>query len=238
MRELVSICIPVYEMNGLGIQMFKNLMESIKIQSYLDFIQVVVSDHSKEKIFEDICKQFNFNIKYIAFCEKYNNGPANTNNAIKNADGSIIKTIFQDDFLIEWQSIEKMVNYLKSSNTKWMACGCLHTDINGLVFERPHIPIWGGMGEDKSVKSYIEREQKIGCPSIIMFKKDLSLEFNEKITMLMDYDFYYKLGKLYGEPSILNEYLVAVRVWSGSITSRTGYGNNDKEKNIMLEMYK
>jgi len=178
------------------------------------------------------------NIKYLTYSEKYGNGPANTNNAIRNADGSIIKPIFQDDFFIEWQSIEKMVNYFKNSNTGWMASGCLHTDINGILLERPHIPMWGGMGTDKTVASYIAREQKIGCPSIIMFQKNSSLEFNEKIVMLMDYDFYFQLGRLYGPPAILEEYLIAVRVWPGSITSRTGYGNNDNEKKQMLEIYK
>jgi len=176
------------------------------------------------------------NIKYLTYSEKYGNGPANTNNAIRNADGSIIKPIFQDDFFIDNQAIEKMVNCLVDS-TGWLAAGCKHTNTEGKVLERPHIPMWGGMGEDKSVKSYMAREQVIGCPSIIMFKKNLKLEFNEKITMLMDYDFYYKLGVLYGSPLILKEYLIGVRVWPGSITSRTGYDNNDNEKQLMIKMY-
>jgi hypothetical protein len=235
MKSLVSICIPVYEMNGYGISMFKVLMDSILMQSYKP-IQVVVSDHSKDKIFKDVCKQYNLNIKYLTFSENYGNGPANTNNAVRNANGSIIKTMFQDDFFINNQAIEKMVKCLKMSNG-WIATGCMHTNTEGKVLERPHIPMWGGMGEDKSVASYNAREQKIGCPSIIMFKKNSSLEFNERITMLMDYDFYYKLGRLYGSPSILEEYLIGVRVWPGSVTSRTGYSNNDKEKQLMVEMY-
>jgi len=236
MKELVSICIPVYEMGGYGIGMFKNLMESIKNQSYKN-IQVVVSDHSKDKIFKEVCNEFDFNIKYITYSEKYGNGPANTNNAVRNSDGKIIKPIFQDDFLIDNQAIEKMVGCLNISSG-WIAAGCLHTNTEGKVLERPHIPRWGGMGEDKSVSSYIARDQVIGCPSIIMFKQHKTLEFNEKVTMLMDYDFYYQLGRLYGTPGILKEYLIGVRVWPGSITSRTGYDGNDKEKQLMVEMYK
>ena len=235
MKELVSICVPVYEMGGYGIGMFKNLMGSIKKQNY-DNIQVVVSDHSKDKIFKEVCNEFDFNIKYITYSEKYGNGPANTNNAVRNSDGNIIKTIFQDDFLIHNQAIEKMVDCLNTSNG-WIAAGCLHTNTEGNVLERPHIPRWGGMGEDKSVSSYIARDQVIGCPSIIMFKKHKALEFNERITMLMDYDFYYQLGRLYGNPEILKEYLIGVRVWPGSITSRTGYASNDKEKQLMIKMY-
>jgi glycosyltransferase involved in cell wall biosynthesis len=235
MKSLVSICIPVYEMNGYGISMFRVLMNSISKQSYKS-IQIVVSDHSKNKIFEDIYKQFDLNIKYLNYSDNYGNGPANTNNAIKNADGSIIKTIFQDDFFIDDEAIEKMVDCLKKSNG-WIATGCMHTNTEGKVLERPHIPMWGGMGKDKTAASYNAIEQKIGCPSIIMFRKNSSLEFNERLTMLMDYDFYYQLGRLYGAPSILKEYLIGVRVWPGSITSRTGYNNNDKEKRIMVEMY-
>jgi len=236
MKKLVSICIPVYEMGGYGIGMFKVLMESIKIQTYKN-IQIVVSDHSKDKIFQEVCKEYDLNIKYITYSEKYGNGPANTNNALKNSDGEIIKTIFQDDFLIDSQAIEKMVSCLKNSGRGWLACGCLHTDTEGKRLERPHIPMWGGMGNDNSINSYTRIEQKIGCPSIIMFKADSSLEFDDNLVMLMDYGFYYRLGKLYGSPIILQEYLVASRNWPGSVTSKTGYGNNENEKQYMRDNY-
>lgn len=234
-KLLVSICIPVYEMTD-GVMMLETLLDSIETQVYSN-IQVVVSDHSKDKRFKEVCeRRHSLNMKYCSFDKKYGNGPANTNNAIRNADGELIKPIFQDDFLAEPTAIEKMVNVLNDSGKNWIACGCLHTDTNGKSRTNRHFPLWGGMDENKSISSYTSRSQKIGSPSVIMYKRN-ELEFDETLVMLMDYSFYYKLGKYYGDPVFVEESLMIIRVWPGSISSRLGYGMVGREKKYLMENY-
>ena len=41
----ISIIIPTYEMHGVGVKYVKELLESIKLQTYTDF-EVIIIDHS------------------------------------------------------------------------------------------------------------------------------------------------------------------------------------------------
>ena len=61
-----SICIPTYEMKGLGASYLKSTFEILAIQSFKDF-EVVISDHSIEDKIKDVCVEFekSFVIHYI-----------------------------------------------------------------------------------------------------------------------------------------------------------------------------
>ena len=95
----LSIAIPTYEYEGKGADFLDFLFRTIEIQTFKDF-EVVVSDHSKDEKLVDVIDVFKnkFDIKYIKNKNVLGNAPANTNNAIRNCSGEIIKVMFQDDF--------------------------------------------------------------------------------------------------------------------------------------------
>lgn len=234
MEKLISVCIPVYEMGSAGIKMLSNLIQSVKNQTYKN-VQIVISDHSKDKIFKEYEKDSQ--IKYCEFNEKYGNGPANTNNVIKNADGEIIKPMFQDDFFVDNNSLKIMVDALENSDKNWIGCKCTHTDEVGEKRYYDHDAQWGGMDDNKTISSYVSNGQGIGGPSVIMYKKN-NLQFDENLVMLMDYAFYFKLGQIYGDPLLLNEKpLIVVRIWPGTISNKVGSGVVRKEKDYLLKTY-
>jgi GT2 family glycosyltransferase len=103
----ISICIPTWEQYGRGLEFLENNFEKISTQTYRDF-NVIVSDHSKDNKIELLCNRYlsKFEIKYIKNNSNLGNGPYNTNNAISNADGDIIKILFQDHLFFQDNSVE------------------------------------------------------------------------------------------------------------------------------------
>jgi hypothetical protein len=62
----------------------------------------------------------------------------------------------------------------------------------------------------------------IGAPSVVSFKKENKIRFDENVAMLMDVEFYYNMFLNYGHPIYLNDTLIGNRVrkdtWQESIS--------------------
>lgn len=214
----ISICIPTWEQYGLGKNFLNELLNSIKLQSYKNF-NVIISDHSLNDDIQNLTKDYSnfFKIKYFKFEDKRGNSPANTNNAIKNCDGDVIKILFQDDLLINSNSLDIINKNFNNKNCMWAANGCNHTN-DGKTFYRPMTPSWN----DKIIYGV----NTISSPSVISFinNKNNNLLFDENLVMLMDCEYYYQLYKKFGDPVIIKDILVSNRVHNKQIS--TLYNND------------
>ncbi len=203
-----SICIPTWEQHGYGKNFISQLLDSIYKQTFEDY-EIVISDHSLndeiEKFLQDKPK-----IKYVKFTENYGNGVSNINNALKHAEGEIIKIIFQDDFFFSNNSLEK-INLEFNKGCEWLVSACNHTN-DGLNFYRNFYPQWN----DKLLYGI----NTISSPSVISFKKNDLLFFDDNLTMLMDVEYYHQLFLKYGYPCFLQEILMTNRVHKFQISSR------------------
>lgn len=230
MKPRFSICIPVWEQHGFGLQYLKDLLHSIQIQRYYDY-EIVISDHSKDHVISDyVNKVFKFDksaILYRKFSEKYGNGVANLNNALKIANGEIIKIMFQDDFMFDCRCLEKINNVFKDEETKWVVCGCNHTR-DGVNFERFMVPSWNDR--------MLEGVNTISSPSVLAFRNENIELFDENLTMLMDTEYYYRMNKRYGLPVIIEDCLVTNRCHENQISSRYS-GNLEEEIKYAKEKY-
>jgi len=238
MGVMVSICMPVYEAGNYGVSFLKEGLNSIEKQTFKDF-EIIISDHSKDDKIKNLCREFSLPIKYIKFQDKYNNGPANTNNSIKYASGKYIKILFQDDFFKSEFTLEKMVDRIENSSERWIASSCDHCGIVSEKTNRVYTPIWGELTLPTTIDKYINIKPGIGSPSLIMYERSDDLVFNEDLIVFMDVDFYYNLTKKYSKPIIMLDVLVTIRIWCGSISSTTGAKVNIKnEEASMIEKYK
>jgi glycosyltransferase involved in cell wall biosynthesis len=188
----ISICIPCYEMKGLGLFYLKNSLDIINRQTFKDF-EVIVSDNSEEEYqikMQELCSQYCF-IKYF---KNSNKGlSVNTNNAILKANGEIIKILFQDDFFYNENSLQDISDNFKG---QWMLTAHgITSDMSSI--SREHYP------------KYTDRvylgSNTIGGPSVLSIKNDNPLLFDENLTMLMDCDYYRRCYDKFGEPFILNK---------------------------------
>ena len=231
MKPRFSICIPVWEQHGFGLQYLKDLIHSIEIQTFQNF-KIIVSDHSRnDEIFEFLVGLYNKNnrisIRHNWYCENYGNGVANLNNALKMANGEIIKIMFQDDFMFDRRCLEKFNEAFQNEETKWAVCGCNHTR-DGLNFERFMVPSWN----DK----LLEGVNTISSPSVLAFRNENVEMFDENLTMLMDVEYYYRLGQRYGLPNVIEDCLVTNRCHENQISSRYS-GNLGEEIKYCKEKY-
>lgn len=223
----ISICIPTWEQYGRGVEFLKNNFEVLLSQTYKNF-NVIISDHSKDDNIKLLCNEYSnhFEIKYFKNENFLGNGPANTNNAIINADGDIIKIIFQDDYLYDEKALELTSNEFENNECMWLVCGCNHTHDDGLSYTNEMIPYW-----NDAIKKGINT---ISSPSVLSFRNNNPCLFDENLTMLMDCDMYYQLYVKYGLPTILPKYLVTNRIhkhqistlYSKDIWQEIGHVNN------------
>lgn len=216
----ISICIPTYEYYGQGVEFLTKLFDTINTQTYRNF-NVVISDHSVNSDIQILCDEYKhkFEIVYIKNNLNLGNGPYNTNNAIKNSDGDIIKIMFQDDFFVTNTALEKIVQSFISKNSNWVVNGCNHTN-DGVTFDREMIPHWNDL--------IYSGFNTISSPSVLSFKKNVNCFFDENLVMLMDCEMYYQLYLKYGEPIIVSDILISNRIHKNQISSL--YNNNIHEE--------
>jgi len=203
----VSVATPVFEYYGRGVEVLDDMFRTIASQT-LKEIQVVVSDHSITDDIEEFCNlnEYNLNIKYIRNENNRGNPSSNTNNAIDNSDGEIIKIFQQDDFFYDTEALEKMYNVMINSDSKWFVCGAIHTRDDGNMFFNPMYPRWNN-------KMMLERgNNSIGGLSVLSIKNVVKTRFDKNLRMLLDVDFYYNTMLNHGMPIFYQDILISNRV--------------------------
>ena len=208
----ISICIPTWEQYGRGVEFLKNNFEQIIKQTYKNF-NVIISDHSKDGNIKSLCDNYSsqIEIKYFKNKNHLGNGPANTNNTIINADGDIIKIIFQDDFLYQDNALDLIIKEFEDKDCNWLVSGCNHTHDDGKSFSNFMVPYWN----DKIATG----TNTISSPSVLSFRNDKPCLFDEELTMLMDCEMYYQLYIRYGLPKIITDCLITNRMHQHQISS-------------------
>ena len=220
----MSIAIPTWESYGRGAEFLDDLLRTIEIQHFKNF-EVVISDHSQNDDVYNKVLEFNskFDIKYFRNRKKLGNSPFNTNTAIKKCSGEIIKIMFQDDFFYDDEAFEKIYYTLKDSNKMWLLNGCNHTDDDGNSFCWEFYP--------KFNPDLLKGINTISSPSVVAFKRESEVYFDETLVNFMDIDYYYGMREKYGDPVLYNDILISNRVHKDSISSNI----KNKEEMILTE---
>lgn len=131
----------------------------------------------------------------------------NTNRAIQSAKGDIVKILYMDDYLAHEEALKNISENFKGG---WLATGCVHDWGDG-VLKNPHKADIGGI-LDKIVSN------TIGSPSVIAFEnKDPEL-FDERMTWVLDLDYYKRLYTRYGPPTIIDSYDTAMGCGEHQVT--------------------
>lgn len=203
----VSIAIPVFEYYNIGITVLDDMLRTISNQTLKD-VEVVVSDHSINSDIENYCRknEYKLNIKYIRNKHGRGNPAINTNNAINNCTGEIIKIFQQDDFFYDTEALQLMYDEMSQSSQKWLVCGAIHTRDDGNSFYHPMMPRW-------SDKMILEPGYNfIGGVSVVSIKREVKTRFDSNVRMFLDVDFYHNMMLNYGMPILYQDILIANRV--------------------------
>ena len=164
----VSIAVPVFEYYGRGVEVLDDMLRTISYQTLKD-VEIVISDHSKNDDIQNYCEEneYNLNIKYFRNENSRGNPAINTNNAIDNCSGEIIKVFQQDDFFYDTEALEIMYHEMTQSSQKWFVCGAIHTRDDGNSFFHPMLPRW----DEKIILE--DQHNFIGGVSVLAIKMKL-----------------------------------------------------------------
>lgn len=117
MKQLVSIIIPIYNVEKYLEQCIKSLIN----QTYRNLEIILINDGSTDKSTK-ICEKYKNQDNRIVFINKKNGGAASAKNeGLKIAKGDYITFVDSDDF-IEPDMIEYMVNTIKKYNSDIIQC--------------------------------------------------------------------------------------------------------------------
>lgn len=232
----VSVCIPVYNAE----KYLKESLDSIKKQTFKSIEVIISDDQSKDntlKIANEFKKEVDFPVTI------YSHQPqgigANWNHCIEKAQGQYIKFLFQDDVLYD-TCIEEMVEiYRKYPGIGLVACK--RDFIIEANMKSEQTKIWVEKYKDLQIDyelfndsvyyltntifgeaSFLDTHRnKIGEPSCVMFRKDITRSiglFDVRLKQILDYEYWYRILK--DNPIIvINKSLAAFRVHENQATN-------------------
>jgi len=149
------------------------------------------------------------------------------NQLISSAKGELIKILHMDDFFTEKDSLQKIVDNFGQFDY-WMATGCLHSE----NFGEPKYPHLARYFQDIHTGN-----NGLGAPSVITFRNELGVYFDEDLDWLYDVSLYKKLYDKYGPPKILDEYSVTIGLHSHQLTHQIPDDQKLSEVNLMGKRY-
>ena len=210
----ISIVVPTYEAQGKGINLLKDLFNSIFSQTYKNF-EVIISDHSVDDVIKEYVETWNnkMNIFYIRTKRGRGNSSINMNEGIKVSTGDFIKIMHMDDQFCNIKALEEMVLKIsEDENIKWGAFGFNHLYDSKKTVSREIIPSFYN-------NSRMAASSLIGCPSVSFFINDKTNFFDEEMIIINDFDMHFRLNKKYGKPTIIPEISITIRIHACQVTN-------------------
>lgn len=233
---MISIVIPAYEMHGRGVEMLRELILSIRMQTFTDYEIIVSDDGGVLRLVEEMSPAMYPNDGWPssifgARLVKGKVGAApNLNNAIDCACGDIIKPMFQDDKFIEAGTLQKIADVFEAG-AQWAVCKSQNGGEAGMRSDlfRPY--------PHSTVFRLSEGENTYGSPSAVAWRRN-DLRFDEQLPWLFDCEFYGRMAEAYGVPVFVDT-PVYIRQWSGMATHTIANGNQRiLDRNRVIERFR
>jgi len=179
----ISICIPIHKDMKNGAFFLWRALTSIAEQTFKDY-EIVITDQGTM--------------------------PVNSNRAIKQARGRIIKMLYMDDWLAHPKVLEDISVVFDEFPTDWFIQGSSTNPI------------------PKLTKNLETGDNKLGSPSALTFlnRFEDNLLFDENLSWLLDCDLYKRLLNKFGTPGMQDGVHIGIGVHDGQMT------------NLMSEDYK
>lgn len=142
----------------------------------------------------------------------------NHNSAIKKANGDLIKILHTDDYFSHEQALEDMVDAF-GKRTTWLITGC-NNNLDPYYSGDIHLG-----------------NNKLGAPSVLMFRKGVGVLFDPELVWLFDCDFYKQMYMKYGEPKILKGNYITIGEGDHQATNKITPLQKKNEEFLMRKKY-
>jgi glycosyltransferase involved in cell wall biosynthesis len=152
---------------------------------------------------------------------------ANHNQGIRESKGEFIKFLHMDDFFSDNFSLQELVNNLKDG-VNWLVTGCGHT-YDGTEWINPHFARWNN-------KMYTGNNT-IGAPSVLTIRNEDPLFFDERLSWVVDCDYYQRLYERYGKPFVLDNINVIIGLSPNQATNNISEKAKREEVEYLIKNY-
>lgn len=204
-----SIAIPAHDRGDNGPVWMRELLNSLKSQTFQDF-DIVISDQSKNDLILETCKEYSDDFQFTFVRYTGRNACENINVALENCEGEIIKIMFSDDIFVSENALDIINKQYQETNCKWMFSGFCGTR-DGINTYDEKVPVWSDYT--------LEGKNLLSSPSVVSFLNDAKVEFDPNLKLLLDVEFYHRMRWKNGMPHIISDVLVANRDHNDRISS-------------------
>lgn len=206
-KKRISVVIPVFDPQEAHFEFLYRAFESIAEQTVMP-LEVVLTANHEIKYLARLLGEFSNKFEIVYSKNKSRNASENLNYAVKIAGGDVIKILFQDDFLLHTQVLEKCSEI--DSKNPWIIFSYIQANESGESIGLPMFPLF--------TKRLILGENLIGAPSLVAFAKDSFIKVDENLVFLFDCDWYLRMAHKWGYPKIDTQVSVAIRLHPGQAT--------------------
>src|SRR5437868_10309355 len=208
-QPFISICIPTYKRPGL----LKKLLDSIQQQSFRDF-EVLINDNSPD----DSVKDLIVNYESLGILYERNepgvSATQNCNRVMRRATAPWIKVIHDDDWFATDDALQQFADAAKNSGKDFIFCASNQVYLETRKTEAEHLSPEKKKMLDQSVFSLLYLNV-IGHPSVVMHKKDPTLEYDPAFNWVLDIDYYVRYLNSHNGYHYLPQTLVNIGKGSG-----------------------
>jgi glycosyltransferase involved in cell wall biosynthesis len=181
----VSICIPSYR----DTVRLEKLLNSIREQDFKAYEVIITDDSPDDSVKHLIEANQDLDIKYFRN-EIAKGSPENWNYCIGLATAPLIKLMHHDDYFYDSKSLGKFVQSASLNNdADYFYSGTFIVDSsteNGEIYDvDKHV-----LSRLPEQPAYLFHKNLIGAPTVGLFRKGLSLQFDSKLIWLVDIEYY------------------------------------------------
>jgi glycosyltransferase involved in cell wall biosynthesis len=218
----ISICIPAFGRT----KYLKRLLDSIIIQTYLHF-EVVITDDSSGSEVKELAEQHPLRPKIRYYKNQVILGtPENWNEGLRKAEYDWIKIMHDDDWFSGPSSLGNFARIIQQGEHAFYFSAYSNVFPDGRTK-----PVYIS---DRQLNALKQNPQKllaanrVGPPSVVIFRRDLSVQFDNRMQWLVDIDFYIRFLTIHPFAFYINENLVRIGISESQVT-RSSFGNRKIE---------
>jgi len=209
MTNTLTVVVPIYDPTFNQKQRILRMVGSIANQSLVPEEVVLSCSHEIPYLIEiEIALQAKTLLKF--FLNNSTSAPENLNLGIRGSTSSLVKILFQDDFLVGANHLELLKRKLVNSQSQWGVSSS--TDFNEALgfFKKPRIP--------KFSEALSRGKNKIGAPSVAIFRKESFVPFDERLKYVFDCEWYLSMKHRFGKPLVIPDASVGIGIHSDQAT--------------------
>lgn len=241
MTESLSIVIPLYDPTFDQEQRVMRMVDSIMSQSLTPDEVVMACSHHIPYLGE-IERRIQAETKFKFVLNSSTSAPENLNLAIKASSSSLVKILFQDDFLIGVNHLGHLVRALNNSRSQWGVSSSANFFEELYPFRYRMLQRWRDLetalrlphvapGFVPGRKGFLRKAptpkfseslsigiNQIGMPSALIFRKAAFIAFDERLKYLFDCEWYLSMKHKFGKPLIIPRTRVGISIHSDQAT--------------------